>query len=156
MAITLTIILVCSALLAVTDQVIKYFVMRDLAPVGHISVIDGFFSLVYVENRGIAFGMFQGMFWFFSLVTVVFIGIFIYMIVKKIFSGRLFYISSALIIGGGIGNLIDRIFREYVVDYLSFSIFSPIFNFADCCVTVGAFLMMTAAFLPVLRAKRHE
>ena len=137
------------------DQIIKYFVLENLRPVGYMSVADSFFSLVYVENRGIAFGMFQGMFWFFSVMTVVFIGIFIYMIVKRIFKGRLFYISSALIIGGGIGNLIDRVFRGYVIDYLSFSFFSPVFNFADCCVTIGAVLMIISV-VPSLRAKEHE
>lgn len=155
MAVTLTVILICSAVLAVIDQIIKYFVLENLRPVGYMSVADSFFSLVYVENRGIAFGMFQGMFWFFSVMTVVFIGIFIYMIVKKIFKGRLFYISSALIIGGGIGNLIDRVFRGYVIDYLSFSFFSPVFNFADCCVTIGAVLMIISV-VPSLRAKEHE
>ncbi len=155
MAVTLTVILICSAVLAVIDQIIKYFVLENLRPVGYMSVADSFFSLVYVENRGIAFGMFQGMFWFFSVMTVVFIGIFIYMIVKRIFKGRLFYISSALIIGGGIGNLIDRVFRGYVIDYLSFSFFSPVFNFADCCVTIGAVLMIISV-VPSLRAKEHE
>ncbi len=155
MAVTLTVILICSAVLAVIDQMIKYFVLENLRPVGYMSVADSFFSLVYVENRGIAFGMFQGMFWFFSVMTVVFIGIFIYMIVKRIFKGRLFYISSALIIGGGIGNLIDRVFRGYVIDYLSFSFFSPVFNFADCCVTIGAVLMIISV-VPSLRAKEHE
>ena len=70
------------------DQIIKYFVLENLRPVGYMSVADSFFSLVYVENRGIAFGMFQGMFWFFSVMTVVFIGIFIYMIVKRIFKKK--------------------------------------------------------------------
>lgn len=155
LAVTLTVILICSAVLAVIDQVIKYLVLENLKPVGYMSLIDNFFSLAYVENRGIAFGMFQGMFWFFSLMTIVFIGIFIFMIVKKVFQGRLFYISCALIIGGGIGNLIDRIFRGYVIDFLSFSFFSPVFNFADCCVTIGAFLMVIAV-VPSLREKKHE
>lgn len=155
MAVTLTIILVCSAVLAVIDQIIKYFVLENLKPVGYMSVADSIFSLVYVENRGIAFGMFQGMFWFFSLMTVVFIGIFIYMIVKKIFQGRLFYIASTLIIGGGIGNLTDRVFRGYVIDYLSFSFFSPVFNFADCCVTIGAVLMIISVLIS-FGEKKHE
>ena len=50
--------------------------------------------------------------------------------------------ASILIIGGGIGNLIDRIFLGYVVDYIQVSFFPPIFNFADCCVTVGTVLLM--------------
>ncbi len=141
LAVTLTIILICSAVLAGIDQVIKYFILKDIAPAGSVSVINNVFSLVYVENRGIAFGMFQGMFWIFSIFTLVIIGAFIYMIVKKTFTGKIFYISSALIIGGGLGNLIDRVFRGFVVDYLSLSFFPPICNFADYCVTIGAALL---------------
>ena len=147
--------LVIGAVIVIIDQVIKYFISTGLKPIGEYTVIENLFALRYVENRGVAFGMFQGMFWFFSVMTVVFIGIFIYMIVKRIFKGRLFYISSALIIGGGIGNLIDRVFRGYVIDYLSFSFFSPVFNFADCCVTIGAVLMIISV-VPSLRAKEHE
>lgn len=155
MAVTLTVILVCSAILAGVDQVIKYFVLRDLAPVGQVSVIDNLLSLVYVENRGIAFGMFQGMFRIFSLLTVVLIGIFIYMIVKKTFTGKLFYIASTLIIGGGIGNLIDRVFRGFVVDYLSLSFFSPVCNFADYCVTIGAVLLAVSVIMSMKGTKNE-
>ena len=155
LAFTLTIILVCSAVLAVIDQVIKYFVLHDLAPVGQVSVIDGLFSLVYVENRGIAFGMFQGMFWIFSLLTVALIGVFIYMIVKKTFTGKLFYIASALIIGGGIGNLIDRVFRGFVIDYLSISFFPPVCNFADYCVTIGA-VLLAVSVIAGMKGNKHE
>ncbi len=117
----LGIILGISAVLAVIDQIIKYFVLRDLAPVGSVSVIDNVLSLVYVENRGIAFGMFQNMTWLFSVFTVVLIGVFLYLIIRKKLTGKLFYLSSMLIIGGGVGNLIDRMFRGYVVDYLALS-----------------------------------
>ena len=141
MAVTLTIILICSAVLAGIDQIIKYFILNGLAPAGSVPVIDNVFYLVYVENRGIAFGMFQGMFGIFSVLTVVIIGVFIYMIVKKTFTGKMFYISSALVIGGGLGNLIDRVFRGFVVDYIALSFFPPVYNFADYCVTIGAVLL---------------
>ncbi len=147
----LGIILGISAVLAVIDQIIKYFVLRDLAPVGSVSVIDNVLSLVYVENRGIAFGMFQNMTWLFSVFTVVLIGVFLYLIIRKKLTGKLFYLSSMLIIGGGVGNLIDRMFRGYVVDYLALSFFPPVCNFADYCVTIGAVLFAVV----ILMGERH-
>lgn len=136
----LGLVLGISAVIAVIDQIIKYFVLKDLAPIGSMQVIDNFISLVYVENRGVAFGMFQNKIWIFAVLSVLMIGVFVYLIVSNKFSGKLFYVSSALIIGGGIGNLIDRVFRGYVVDYFSLSFFPPVCNFADYCITIGAVL----------------
>jgi len=135
---TLTIILLISAVVAAVDQLIKYFIVKDLAPVGSVSVIDNLFSLTYVENRGVAFGLFQNHIWIFALITAVLIAVFVVLIVKKKFTGKLFWTSAILLIGGGIGNLIDRIFRGFVVDYLSLSFFPPVCNFADYCITLGA------------------
>ena len=114
-------------------------------------MIDNVLSLVYVENRGIAFGMFQNMTWLFSVFTVVLIGVFLYLIIRKKLTGKLFYLSSMLIIGGGVGNLIDRMFRGYVVDYLALSFFPPVCNFADYCVTIGAVLFAVV----ILMGERH-
>ena len=127
--------LIIGALLAVADQVIKYFVLTHLQPVGSVTVIDGLLDLKYVENRGVAFGMFSDMRWFFVVVTAI-------LIFKKKPTGKLFYISAALIIGGGIGNLIDRVFYGFVVDYLSLSFFPPVCNFADYCITAGTILLV--------------
>ena len=99
-------------------------------------------DFTYVENRGVAFGMFSDMRWFFVAVTAVLIAIIIYIMFKKKPSGKMFYISAALIIGGGIGNLIDRIFYGFVVDYISVSFFPPVCNFADYCITVGTILLI--------------
>ena len=99
------------------------------------------FKLTYVENRGVAFGMFQGMQWIFIAVTVIMLFLIIFYMFKKRPQGKLVYIASALIIGGGIGNLIDRIYYGFVIDYLSFSFFPPVCNFADYCITIGVFLL---------------
>ena len=62
--------------------------------------------------------------------------------IHSIINSKLFITSAILIIGGGIGNLVDRIFLGYVVDFIKISFFPPAFNFADCCVTIGAVLMV--------------
>lgn len=135
-------VLAAAVLIAAIDQVIKYFVYANMYPDGNINVIDNLFSLVYTENRGAAFGIFQNGTFIFSIITGVLIGVFLYLLINRKFKGRLFYTAVALIIGGGVGNLVDRIFRGFVIDYLSVSFFPPVCNFADYCVTVGAVLFM--------------
>ena len=127
-----------SVLIAVIDYLIKIMVMNNLKPVGSVDVIPGFFSLKYVENKGAAFGMLSNARWIFIIFTIVIIIALFYIIIKKNIHSKLFYISAVLIIGGGIGNLIDRIFYGYVVDYLSIIFFNHLCNVADYYITVGA------------------
>ena len=136
------IVLILSILLAAADYAIKMLVINNLKPVGTVEVIPGFFSLKYVENKGAAFGMLSNARWVFIVFTIVIILVLIYIMFKKKISSKLFNFAAILIIGGGIGNLIDRIFYGYVVDYLSISFFPPVCNFADYCITVGAVLMV--------------
>lgn len=134
--------LVIGLLLAVADQVIKYFISVNLKPVGSVTVIDNILDLTYVENRGVAFGMFSGMRWIFIALTVLLICAIIFYMFKKKPQSKLFYVCTALIVGGGIGNLIDRIFYGYVIDYISLSFFQPVCNFADYCITIGTVLLV--------------
>ncbi len=134
--------LIIGAALAALDQIIKYFVSVYLQPVGSVSIINNLFKLTYVENRGVAFGMLSDMRWFFVVLTSVLIICIIVFMFKKRPQNKMFYIASALIIGGGIGNLIDRVFYGYVIDYLSISFFPPVCNFADYCITVGTVLLL--------------
>ena len=134
--------LIVGAVLVIIDQIIKYFVSAYLQPVGSVSVIDNLFNLTYVENKGVAFGMFSDMRWVFVALTSVLLAIIIFYMFKKRPKGKFFYICAALIIGGGIGNLIDRIFYGYVIDYLSLSFFPPVCNFADYCITAGTIMLV--------------
>ena len=129
-------------LIIVIDQVIKYFVVLNLKPVHSVTAIPRILDLVYVENRGVAFGMFKDLRWLFVVITGVVIFAFIFLLIKNARSSKLFSISAALIIGGGIGNLIDRIVLGYVVDYLRLSFFPPVCNFADYCITAGTVLLV--------------
>ena len=134
--------LIVGAVLIIIDQIIKYFVSAYLQPVGSVSVIDNIFSLTYVENKGVAFGMFSDMRWIFVALTSILLVIIIFYMFKKRPKGKFFYVCAALIIGGGIGNLIDRIFYGYVIDYLSLSFFPPVCNFADYCITAGTIMLV--------------
>lgn len=134
--------LAIGTLIVIADQIIKYFVATFLQPIGSVTVVDHFFKLTYTENNGVALGMFSGMRWVFVALTAILLIVIIAIMFKKRPRGKMFYISAGLIIGGGIGNLIDRIFYGYVIDYLSLSFFTPICNFADYCITVGTILLV--------------
>ena len=133
--------LIISASIVVIDQVIKYFVLMYLPDAGTVNAIPYILDLKYDENRGVAFGMFDGFRWIFVAITGFIIVFLLYIILAKKNTSKLFLISSALIIGGGIGNLIDRIIYGFVVDYLQLTFFSPVCNFADYCITIGAVLL---------------
>lgn len=153
---TLALVGIFSVIIVIIDQIIKYFIYENLYPSGRITVIENLFSLVYTENRGAAFGIFQNGTLVFSIITVIMIAVFLYLLISRKFSGKLFDVSITLIIGGGIGNLIDRIFRGFVIDYLSVSFFPPVCNFADYCITIGAFLFILSVLLMPEHRKKED
>lgn len=134
--------LIVCAILVVTDQVLKYFVTLNIKPGSSVTVINNFLSLTYHENEGAAFGILSQMRWLFISVTIILMIFLLVLMISKKSNSKLFYISTTLIVGGGIGNLIDRIHLGYVVDYIQISFFPPVFNFADVCVTVGTGLLL--------------
>ncbi len=133
--------LIIAAFVALLDQIIKYAVVNNIKPHGSVSIISGVLNITYVENRGVAFGMFKDMRWIFVAVTALLIFAIVFYMFKKRPDGKLFYILAGLIIGGGIGNLYDRIVNGYVIDYISLSFFPPVCNFADYCITGGVIVL---------------
>lgn len=123
------------------DQYLKWLVIANVLPKGSIEVIHNFFSLTYVENFGIAFGMFKNKTWFFIIMNGIISAVVLYFILKLKDKSRSVTVCLSLILGGAIGNLIDRARLGYVVDYLHFSFFPPVFNLADSAIVVGAFLL---------------
>ena len=149
---------VVAAVLVVIDQIIKKWAMDYLMGVGSVTVIPGFFNLTYVENRGAAFGIFQGNSRLLAIITA-FAMLAILVAVYAGFIKEKFAVCTILIIvGGGVGNLIDRVIMGYVVDYLDFSaVFGfPVFNFADCCVVVGAVLLMIYMLIFDKKAEKEK
>ena len=145
---------IISAFIVIIDQVIKYFVLGNLQSGDNVPFIGNLLTLTYVENRGAVFGIMQNMSWLFAIITVIMIAVFFYVIIKKKITNKLFLTSVILIIGGGVGNLIDRVFRGFVIDYLQLSFFPPVCNFADYCITIGAVLMII--FVMFLGDKKDE
>lgn len=124
------------------DQATKKLVTAAMAQNERIPVIPGLFSFCYIENKGAAWGMLSGSRWVFLVVTalaLVILPIFLYRYRKLPF---LFGFSLSLVLGGAIGNMIDRLFLGSVVDFFEFTFIDfPVFNVADICVTVGTVLM---------------
>lgn len=132
-----------SILLIIIDQVIKYLTVNIIGLYEEIPVIKGIFSLTYIQNTGAAWGILAGNNWLLTIFTVLILVALTVYIVKKRCKSILFNSSVMLIYAGAIGNLIDRIFRNgAVVDMIEVKFISfPVFNFADCCIVVGAVLL---------------
>lgn len=128
------------------DQISKYGALMKLIDSKPIVLIENFFQLNYVENYGAAWGILKDQRHFLVILTIlIVIALATYIKTNKNLS-KLSSISISLIIGGAIGNLIDRIKMGYVVDFLDVNFGSfydfPVFNFADSFIVVGTFLML--------------
>ncbi|MBP1918584.1 signal peptidase II [Youngiibacter multivorans] len=130
----------------VLDRISKAWAIAVLKGSSGITVIEGFFDLAYLENRGAAFGIFQGKAYILAgATTLVILGIIInYFRTKK--RTVLFTLSNAMIVAGAVGNLVDRVRQGYVVDFIEWhwktSYYFPSFNVADMFITVGTALLI--------------
>lgn len=140
--------LVPALLLVGLDQLFKWLAVTFLKGSSACVLWEGVLELVYVENTGAAFSMLANQRWFFVVIT----SIVMLFLLAVIWGGRyrthaLLNCSLCLVLAGGIGNLIDRIAYGYVVDYIYVRLIDfPVFNFADCCLVVGAVLMLVFFF----------
>ena len=132
---------VITFLVPVLDQFIKFGVKSGIAENARIETFLPFLTLTNVKNFGAALGMLTNGRYILIAVTLLIMIYFLYLIFIKKIRSHLFLIASSLIIGGGIGNLIDRLLLGYVVDYLSLSFFPPVCNFADYSITAGIILL---------------
>jgi signal peptidase II len=134
----MTWIIVLSAVIA--DRVSKVLCQKYLQPLGTVPIIKGVFHFTYVENTGAAFGILQDKNWLFIPAVILISVAIVYLIWTLKQGSKLIKAALALILGGALGNLIDRVFLGYVVDFLDFRVW-PVFNIADSCVVVGAVLL---------------
>lgn len=150
------------------DQLTKALAVNYLAPRGSVPLWRGVLHLTYVENRGAAFGMLADHRWVFlvfSTLAIALLGVYLFRGVSYLsdktaegkypplspFGG----VSLALIVSGGIGNMIDRIALGYVVDFIDFTLIDfAVFNVADSFVTVGAVLLACHLLLPLIKKKK--
>ncbi len=129
-------------ILTFIDQITKALVIKFLSVSKSLILINNFLKFYYIKNTGISFGIFSGKQLMIIIVTFIIISYLIYDLVKNINNKKIF-ISTILIVSGALGNLIDRVFRGYVVDFISFTLFGKemaIFNVADVFITFGVIL----------------
>lgn len=132
-------------ILIVIDQISKAWAVATLKDKPAIPLISGILELNYLENRGAAFGMLQNQKWFFIFVAVIILGCIIYILIKAPLQHKYskLHILLTLIAAGAIGNMIDRIGLNYVVDFIYFKIINfPIFNVADIYVTCSTIVLI--------------
>lgn len=141
-------------LIIAADQFSKYLALRYLRDAHQsISIIPDFFSFTYAENKGIAFGMELAPQTILLLFTIIISSAVLWYVIRSKNRTLLFLLPFSLIFGGGIGNMIDRIVRGYVVDFIYFNLYNgyvgttylslwPIFNIADSAITVGGALLL--------------
>lgn len=139
------------------DQLTKWIVASQMELNEQIPVIENFFYITSHRNTGAAWGILEGRMLFFYIITVVVIvGIIFYMQTYGK-DNKWLALSLGLILGGAIGNFIDRIFRQEVVDFLDFIIFSydyPIFNVADSALVTGVMIMIIITLREEKKGKR--
>lgn len=137
--------IVLLALLVFLDQFTKKLAVLNLKDKPAYNIIDGVLEFNYLENKGAAFGMLQNQKIFFVFIALIFIAAIIFILIKAPEDSKYIklHILLTMICAGAIGNMIDRLRFDYVVDFIYFSLINfPIFNVADICVTVSTIVLI--------------
>ncbi len=148
-----------AVIIVALDQWTKWLVVNNMELGERIPLLDPTFALLSHRNRGAAWGMLEGQIWLFSIVTVIVIAGILYYFHKEAKGKPLFQLSLMIILGGAIGNFIDRLYLGEVVDFIDVLIpiinyDFPIFNIADAALTIGVVMVMIVLFLEEKREKK--
>ena len=138
-------IIILPIVVFIIDLVSKLIVSSNLKLHESISIIDKFFNITYAHNYGGAWSIFNDNTLLITIISLIVIVLLIIYIIKNKINKKIELIGYSLVIGGGIGNLFDRIIYGYVIDFLDFNIFGydyPIFNLADTFIVIGIFLLI--------------
>ncbi len=141
------------------DQLTKWLVVKNMDYGESIRIIENFLYITSHRNQGAAWGILQGQMWFFYIITLVVILGIIYYIQKATKGKVLFGVSLGLILGGAIGNFIDRVIRKEVVDFVHTYIFGynfPVFNVADSALVIGVGLLIIHLFIEERESKEKS
>ncbi|GAB0167262.1 signal peptidase II [Lysinibacillus sp. CTST325] len=144
----------------ILDQWTKWLIVKNMEFGERISVWDPWFGILSHRNRGAAWGMLEGQMWLFSIVTIGVICAILYFYHKEAKGKPIFQIGLMLLLGGAVGNFIDRIFRGEVVDFVSVLIpvinyNFPIFNIADAALTMAVVILMIGLIVEEKKGKKQ-
>lgn len=151
-----TLYLLTIVVLVTADQFSKFLIVKNFVENEKIVLIKDFFNITYIKNYGAGFSILQNQTIFLVVVTIAAIGFVTYLLIKSKNNEAFNRVCYLLIIGGAIGNLIDRLTLGYVIDFLDFYIFGydfPVFNIADSFLTIGCILLIISILLESKRGK---
>lgn len=140
--------LIISTIVFFVDIASKFWILTKFNLYESINVIP-FFSITYVQNIGAAFSIFEGQRWMLAAVALLISGAIVYMLYRNKRQQKLENFSLSLILGGALGNLFDRLYHGFVVDFLDVNFGSwhyPTFNIADCAICIGIGLFILSSY----------
>ena len=132
-------------LVFVFDTFVKSLISGHFHPADSVPLIRGILNLTYVRNTGVAFGLFPGKMLLLILISIAVCAIVIYFYSRTRKKDLLLRVAFAIILGGSLCNLFDRVFYGYVIDYVDFRVF-PVFNLSDVAINLGVFLIILDLF----------
>lgn len=141
------------------DQFTKYFISNNFEMAKSYEFLPGVLDITYIHNDGAAWGMLGGYTWLLLSITIVVMLACIALLLKWGLRDKIMFWSAMLILSGGVGNMIDRIFRGgNVIDFLHFEFWPtfPVFNVADCAICVGAGLIILSLFKSIVDEQRQK
>ena len=148
---------ILAVILVIMDQLTKYAVRAGIPLGGTKPFIPGILDLTYVQNTGAAFSLLRQHTWLLTLTSALVVLVMCALIVKGFFKNALGRWAAMLVLAGGMGNLIDRAVFGCVTDMLKTTFIDfPVFNVADCCITVGVPLLFLYVLLYVGRDEKKE
>ena len=150
---------ILALIILILDQWTKWIVVTQMELRQQIPIIENLLYFTSHRNKGAAFGILQGQMWLFFIVTVVVVVFVVYYMNKYAKESKLLGISLGLVLGGAIGNFIDRLFRGEVVDFIDVYIFTydfAIFNVADMALVIGVGILMVQIFLEERNAREKK
>lgn len=149
--------LIVIAVLTVVDQLTKYVAVNTVKINGPKEFLFGLFQFRYVENTGAAFSSFSDNTLVLTVLTVIILCVCLILLLSRKFRNMFINICLMLVISGGLGNVIDRILYGFVVDFIEpLFIDFAVFNFADCCITVGAFMLIGYEIYELITEKKKK
>lgn len=149
--------LIITAVAALLDQITKLLVVQNIDQGTFAPGLKGVFRLTYIENKGAAFGILSEHRWIFMVLSVIAIGAILFFLWKEKPKSLLVQLSLGMILGGGIGNMIDRVFRGAVVDFIDLEFMRfYVFNVADSFVCVGCALLIIYLILSEIQEGKKK
>lgn len=149
--------LIISLVVVLADQGLKNYIVAHYA-IGEVhQIIHGILSFNYLQNNGAAWNILTGQMWLFYIISIIAISVCLYFLFNKKYKNILFDVGLALILGGIVGNFIDRLHLKYVVDMLQLDfVHFNIFNIADSAITVGVILVFIYLIFIEGKEEQHD